>query len=45
MEIDECENDGCHAPIRAHEDFCSEACWTEWHAKHDPEVLTRVTPR
>jgi hypothetical protein len=35
----------CGAPVRPHEDFCSEECWTEWHAVNDPEVLTRVTPR
>jgi hypothetical protein len=41
----ECENDGCHAPIRSVEDFCSEGCWEEWHAKYEPEVLEMVTPR
>jgi hypothetical protein len=39
-----CQN-GCHAPIRDVEDFCSEGCWEEWHAKYDPEVLEKVTPR
>jgi hypothetical protein len=39
-----CEND-CGAPIRPVEDFCSEECWEEWHAKYDPAVLERVTPR
>jgi predicted nucleic acid-binding Zn ribbon protein len=39
-----CEN-GCGAPIRSYEDFCSEGCWEEWHAKHDPETLARATPR
>ncbi|MFF4054631.1 hypothetical protein ACFYZ0_02410 [Streptomyces sp. NPDC001708] len=41
----ECQNDGCRAPIRLVEDFCSKGCWEEWHAKHEPEVLERVTPR
>ncbi|MFJ6893573.1 hypothetical protein [Streptomyces hokutonensis] len=40
-----CENDRCNTPIRSVEDFCSEGCWEEWHAKCDPEVLEKVTPR
>ncbi|QPB09905.1 hypothetical protein KGG73_gp71 [Streptomyces phage Sentinel] len=43
-EVKRCEN-GCHAPIRSYEDFCSEECWTEWHAVNAPEVLAAVTPR
>jgi hypothetical protein len=43
--VRECENDGCHAPIRLVEDFCSERCWEEWHVMYDPEVLARATPR
>jgi hypothetical protein len=39
-----CEN-GCGAPIRAVEDFCSEGCWESWHAVHEPGVLERVTAR
>jgi hypothetical protein len=45
MPVKECENDGCHAPIRSVEDFCSEGCWEEWHAAYDPEVLARAAPR
>jgi hypothetical protein len=40
-----CATDGCSAPISLVEDFCSEVCWEEWHAKYEPEVLKRVTPR
>ncbi|WP_329289531.1 hypothetical protein [Streptomyces pseudovenezuelae] len=40
-----CENDRCRTPIRPVEDFCSEGCWEEWHAKYDPETLARATPR
>ncbi|MGW0861280.1 hypothetical protein [Streptomyces sp. NPDC002611] len=43
-ETKRCEN-GCRAPIRSYEDFCSEGCWEEWHAKHDPETLARATAR
>ena len=39
----ECENDGCNTPIRLVEDFCSDACWAEWHAKNDPETLAKTT--
>ena len=45
LEADVCDNDGCWTPTRKHEDFCSEECWTEWHAKYEPEVLDRVTTR
>lgn len=38
-----CENDGCHTPIKSYEDFCSEECWDEWHAKYDPDTLAAVT--
>ncbi|MEU9795047.1 hypothetical protein AB0E27_31425 [Streptomyces sparsogenes] len=37
----ECMDDGCHAPVREHEDFCSEDCWEWWHRKHDPETYER----
>lgn len=45
LEADVCDNDGCWTPTRKHEDFCSEGCWEAWHAKYEPEVLERVTPR
>ncbi|MFF9095693.1 hypothetical protein ACF1AX_21485 [Streptomyces sp. NPDC014802] len=45
LEWDVCDNDRCWTPTRKHEDFCSEECWTEWHAKYEPEVLERVTTR
>jgi predicted nucleic acid-binding Zn ribbon protein len=41
----ECENDTCSAPILPYEDFCSEECWEEWHAKYEPETLARATVR
>ncbi|WJN62613.1 hypothetical protein [Streptomyces phage phiScoe1] len=31
-----CDN-GCNAPIRSTEDFCSAECWDEWHMKHRAE--------
>lgn len=34
-----CENNGCSAPVRNLEDFCSAGCWENWHADNMPEIL------